>query len=236
MPVSKSRLSACVAYVRGSLAARADPEKAAGMQAYMKTDMPFYGVQKPGRVEILRTLVREYPPADREEYESLVLALWALAHREEKYLAQGLAFAFPEFIVPESMTIYERFVVDGAWWDLVDEAATHPIRHLVLEFGDQTWPVIDRWNEDRNMWKRRVSLICQVGAKQRTDAGRLFRYCLARAHEREFFIRKAIGWALRDYAYVDPEAVARFVTANRERLSGLSFREASKHIGHLVGS
>lgn len=229
-----TRSSAAAAFVQDALAEAADPEKAAGMQAYMKTDMPFYGVQKPGRALILRRLVAEFAPADRNGYEDLVLTLWRLPHREEKYLAQGVAAAFPEHIVPESFPIYERFVVEGAWWDFVDEAATHLIRHLVLENGDVTWPIIDRWNDDGNMWRRRTSLICQVGAKARTDADRLFRFCLARAHEGEFFIRKAIGWALRDYANTDPEAVAAFVSRHRGLLSGLSFREATRHIGHLV--
>lgn len=229
-----TKVADSVALVREALTAAADPEKARAMARYMKTDMPFYGVQKPGRAPILRQLRREFPPADRNEYEALVLALWGLPHREEKYLAQGVAGAFPEFIVPASFPVYERFVVEGAWWDFVDDTATHLIRHLVLEFGEQTWPLVDRWNEDDDMWRRRSSLICQVGARERTDVDRLFRYCLARAEETEFFIRKAIGWALRDYAYVDPEAVAGFVSSHRGRLSGLSFREATKHIGNLV--
>lgn len=231
-----TKVADSVALVREALTAAADPEKARAMARYMKTDMPFYGVQKPGRAPILRQLRREFPPADRNEYEALVLALWGLPHREEKYLAQGVAAAFPEFVVPASFPIYERFVVEGAWWDFVDDTATHLIRHLVLEFGEQTWPLVDRWNEDDDMWRRRSSLICQVGARERTDVDRLFRYCLARADETEFFIRKAIGWALRDYAYVDPEAVAGFVSSHRGRLSGLSFREATKHIGNLVAS
>ncbi|HJQ76093.1 MAG TPA: DNA alkylation repair protein [Acidimicrobiia bacterium] len=225
-----------VAMVQNALTAAADPVKAAGMRAYMKTEMPFYGVQKEGRALILRRLRHEFAPTDRDEYEALVLALWELPHREEKYLAQGVAVAFPDYIVPASFPVYDRFVVEGAWWDFVDETATHLIRHLILEWGEKTWPVIDRWNQDDDMWRRRSSLICQVGARERTDADRLFRYCLARVHETEFFIRKAIGWALRDYAYTDPEAVAGFVSMHRKRLSSLSFREATKHIGHLVGS
>jgi 3-methyladenine DNA glycosylase AlkD len=214
----------------------ANPEKAAAMQSYMKTDMPFYGVQKAERTRILRQLEADHRPSDRDQHEALVLALWELPHREEKYLAQAVAGAFPQFIVPESFPIYDRFVVEGAWWDFVDETATHLIRHLVLEFGDGTWPLIDVWNEDEDMWRRRASIICQVGAKERTDADRLLRYCDARAHETEFFIRKAIGWALRDYAYTDPEAVAVFVTRHRDRLSGLSYREATKHIRDILAS
>lgn len=220
--------------VQSALADAADPEKAAGMQAYMKTDMPFYGVQKPERARILRRLRKEHPPADHGQYLSLATALWELPHREEKYLAQGVATAFPKWIIPESFPLYERFVVEGAWWDFVDEIATQLIRRLIVEHPDQTWPVVDRWIDDEDMWLRRTAILCQIGARERTDTGRLFAFCERRAFEREFFIRKAIGWALREQARTDPEAVARFVVEHRDRLSGLSYREATKHIGHLV--
>ncbi|MFP3883146.1 MAG: DNA alkylation repair protein [Actinomycetota bacterium] len=231
MPVSPP---SAVAYVQRALSDVADPEKAAGMQAYMKTDMPFYGVQKPGRAKIFRHVRTEYAPANREEYEDLVIALWELPHREEKYLAQAVAGAFPDFIVPISLPLYRRFIVEGAWWDFVDESATHLVRPLVIDYPDETWPEVDSWVDHDHMWLRRASIICQVGAREQTDEARLFRYCERRAHEEEFFIRKAIGWALRDYARTEPEAVARFVKEHREQLSGLSYREATKHIEELV--
>lgn len=223
-----------VSFVKAALAERANPEKAIGMQAYMKTDMPFYGVQKPGRTEIMLHLKQEFAPATRDEYEALALALWELPHREEKYLALAVAGAFKQFIVPESLPLYRRSIVEGAWWDLVDETATQLIRTLVTGYPDQSWPIVDGWIDDEDMWLRRAGIICQVGARDQTDAERLFRYCAARAHEKEFFIRKAIGWALRDYARTDPGAVARFVKRHRQDLSGLSYREATKHIGDLV--
>lgn len=221
--------------VRSELARVAEPEKAAGMQAYMKTDMPFYGVQKAGRTVVLRRLRKEFTPKTHDEYLDLCTALWELPHREEKYLAQGVASSFRRFIVPESLELYRRFIVEGAWWDFVDETATHLIRELVLAYPSPTWPIVDRWNEDEDIWLRRTSILCQIGAKERTDSRRLFAYCLACAHETEFFIRKAIGWALREYAKTDPMAVARFVETHRDVLAGLSYREATKHIGDLVG-
>lgn len=223
-----------VRYVQEALAVKANPDKARGMQAYMKTDMPFYGVQKPGRTEILRHLKRNFAPREGHEYEALATALWELPHREEKYLAQGVAVTYRQFIVPGSLPLYRRFIVEGAWWDFVDETATHLIRELVLDFPTEVWPTVDAWNEDDDMWLRRSSIICQIGAKERTDATRLFQFCERRLHEAEFFIRKAVGWALREYAKTDPDAVARFVIEHREGMSGLSFREATKHIGHLV--
>ena len=226
--------ASAIAFVQEALSAAANPEKAAGMQAYMKTDMPFYGVQKPGRTPIVRHVIEEWPPADRQEYERLVLALWGLRHREEKYVALGVARGHPRFIVPESLPLYRRLIVEGAWWDLVDEVATQLVRRLVVDHPNEIWPEVDRWVDAPDMWLRRSALLCQIGAKTATDAQRLFRFCRELAYEKEFFIRKAIGWALREYAKTDPEAVATFVRKHRDELSGLSFREPTKHIKDLV--
>jgi 3-methyladenine DNA glycosylase AlkD len=224
-----------IEFASAALTARADPEKASQMQAYMKTDMPFYGVQKSERALILRDLVREFPPSDQAGYEEMVLGLWALPYREEKYLALGVARRFKTFITPVSLPLYRRLIVEGAWWDLVDEVATHLICDLVVGRPAEAWPEVDTWIDSEDMWLRRTAIICQVGAKEATDVDRLFRFCAERAFEKEFFIRKAIGWALRQHARVDPEAVAHFVTEHRDDLSGLSYREATKHIGDLVG-
>ena len=223
-----------VAYVVEALSRASNPEKAVGMQAYMKTGMPFYGVQKAARTLILRQLVHDFPPADLDEYEALVLGLWNLPHREEKYLALAVAQHFSSFVDTASLPLYRRLIVKGAWWDFVDEVATHLIRHLVVNHPEEAWGEVDTWIDDPDMWLRRSAIICQVGAKDRTDAKRLFSFCAGRQDEKEFFIRKAIGWALRDYARTDPEAVAQFVMEHRAQLSGLSFREATKHIGELV--
>lgn len=223
-------------FASAALAAVADSSKSEGMQAYMKTDMPFYGAQKPARAGILRVLVRDFPPPDVAGYEELILGLWDLPHREEKYLALGVARHFEEYVTPVVLPLYRRLIVEGAWWDLVDEVATHLICDLVVGYPGEVWPAVDTWIDDDDMWLRRSAIICQVGAKERTDALRLFRFCDERSFETEFFIRKAIGWALRQHARVDPEAVARFVMAHRDGLSGLSYREATRHIGHLLRS
>lgn len=232
-------------YVQTQLAVNANPEKAAGMFAYMygkryqsmydgKNVFPFYGTQRPVLTPIIRQVLKEFPPADRTEYEELVLALWALPHREEKYIAQRVAVGHRQYVTPESLPLYRRFIVEGAWWDFVDEAATHMVRTLVLEHPVETWPAVDTWIDHGDMWLRRSAIICQVGAKENTDVDRLFDFCERRTHEKEFFIRKAIGWALREYSKTDPDAVALFVIQHRDDFSGLSYREATKHIKDLV--
>ncbi|HEX2405284.1 MAG TPA: DNA alkylation repair protein, partial [Acidimicrobiia bacterium] len=144
-------------FASAALTAAADPSKAAGMQAYMKTDMPFYGVQKPARDVILRDLVRDFPPSEAAGYEQLVLGLWDLPHREEKYLALGVARRFEEFVTLEALPLYRRLIVEGAWWDLVDEVATHLICDLVVRNPDEVWPAVDTWIDDDDMWLRRTA-------------------------------------------------------------------------------
>ena len=198
------------------------------MAAYMKTSMPFYGVPKPAREEIARALKQRFPITNRKDYERAVLGLWKLPHREEKYFAIDVARMWRDFIVPESMPLYRRLIQEGAWWDTVDEVAAHLVGAVLLANRKVIAPMMDRWIDDTDLWIRRTAIISQLKHKDKTDHVRLFRYSLAQAAEKEFFIRKAIGWALRQYAYSAPERVRDFITRNRARLSPLTYREASR--------
>ncbi len=217
-------------FAASGLAAAANPDKAAPMAAYMKTDQPFYGVQKPARTEIFNQVIQRFAPADREEYRTGVLALWRLPHREEQYLALGYAGAFPQYITLSSVPLYRRLIVEGAWWDFVDETAIQLVGRVLANQRSQMTPRVRAWIDDRDMWLRRSSIISQIRHKDRTDEALLFDACSARLDETEFFIRKAIGWALRDYAKTNPASVTHFVVARRDEMSGLSFREATKHL------
>lgn len=212
------------------LRAAADPTKAAPMAAYMKTDAPFYGVQKAGRVTVEREIVRRYPPQRRADYRQAVLALWSRPHREERYLAIDYACSFPQYVTVSSIPLYRKMIVEGAWWDSVDAIAIHLVGQVLLHQREATTPKVAAWIEDPDLWLRRSSIIGQIGHKEATDTDLLFGACRSRMHEKEFFIRKAIGWALRDYAKTSPSEVREFVLAHRSGLSGLSFREATKHL------
>jgi 3-methyladenine DNA glycosylase AlkD len=219
-----------VAYVAHGLSEGADPAKAASMAAYMKTDTPFYGAQKAARKPVQREAVRRFPPADRNEYRRAVLALWGRPHREERYIAIEYARSFPTYITLSSIPLYRKMIVEGAWWDYVDSLAIHLVGQVLLNQRNAATPKVEAWIDDTDMWLRRSAIIGQVGHKGATDTGLLFGACARRMHETEFFIRKAIGWALRDYARSNPSAVAAFVEEHRDQLSGLSFREATKHL------
>ena len=127
------------------------------------------------------------------------------------------------------MAMLEELVTSGAWWDHVDELAT-VIGELLRKYPKRIRPLMRRWSADANMWKRRVSIICQLRFKRDTDLDLLYANIEPNLADREFFIRKAIGWALRQYAWTDPKEVARYVRAHEAQLSGLSRREALKNI------
>lgn len=217
-------------YVTAELRARADPAKAPAMAAYMKTAQAFYGVQTPTRATILRETRDRFVPVDQKSYGRNVLALWKLPYREEQYCAIAYARQHPRFITLSALPLYERMIRDGAWWDFVDEIAVNLVGAVLGNFRVKTRPIIERWIDDPDMWIRRTALLAHLKHKRETDAAQLFDHCLRRADESEFFIRKAIGWALRQYSKTDPRAVGAFLKKNRQRLSKLSFDEGSKHL------
>ncbi len=206
----------------------ADPEKAASMAAYMKTDTPFFGVQKKERDKVLEKLVEKYPAFNEKVYRENVLALWHMPGREEKYLAISYARKYPRFMIPEMLPLFERMIREGDWWDFVDEIAQHCIGYILYEHKENVALIMFQWINDENVWKRRTALICQNRHKEKTDRGMLFGFCLKRAHETDDLIRKAIGWSLREYSKTNPEAVLDFLKSNGDKLSSLSYREASK--------
>ncbi len=200
------------------------------MAAYMKTEMPFYGIQKPDRLPIYREIKSRFVFNTRAQYSAAILGLWEQPHREEKYAAIHLARMHRKYITPASLPLYRRLIIEGAWWDLVDDVAIRLVGFVLLHHRPHTSKRVERWIDDSNMWIRRTALICHIGHKGETDERQLFDHCLRRADEREFFIRKAIGWTLREYAKTAPTKVRRFLQKHESRLSTLSFREAAKHL------
>lgn len=207
-----------------------ESSRAAGMQAYLKTDMAFFGVSSADRKTITRRLKSELAPLSNGEYRAQISELWEQPWRETRYLAIAVARAHPLFVTLDNLDLFEQMIRAGAWWDLVDEIAAHLIGRLVLDQREAMRPVLEAWIDDPDMWIRRTAILAQLRHKQQTDTAQLFDFCLRRADEPEFFIRKAIGWALRQYAHTDPGAVRAFLAEHGDELSGLSRREAAKHL------
>ena len=224
--------STLIMAVREGLAALADPAKAPDMQAYMKSEMPFRGVQKPARTALAARLFAEHPLSDVDSWRDTVLELWRGAtYREERYLALDLTAhrAYLRFQEPDVLPVYEELIVTGAWWDFVDEVASRRIGPLVRAYPGELVPIMRAWSRDPDRWKRRTSIICQLGSKRDTDTELLTDAIEANIVDPDFFLRKGIGWALRQFAKTEPAWVRAFVDAH-PRLSPLSKREATKHL------
>ncbi|HEY0451456.1 DNA alkylation repair protein [Actinophytocola sp.] len=223
--------AALVHAVRTGLAELADPRKAPDMQRYMKSDMPFRGVPTPERRALGRRLFAEYPLSDVDAWRATVLSLWREASfREERYLALDLTGhrRYADWQTPLLLPMYEELIVTGAWWDFVDELASRRIGPLLRAHRATVTPVMQRWANDPHLWRRRTSIICQLGSKEDTDTDLLIHCIEANLHDRDFFIRKGIGWALRQFAHVEPAWVRNFVDGH-PTLSPLSRKEAMKH-------
>lgn len=195
------------------------------MARYMKDQFAFFGVPSPRRRAIQREVLGRWRPGSAEQLAEFATALWAVPQREAQYVATDVLAGNSALA---NLALAETLIVVKSWWDTVDGIA--PVVGALVARDPATAVAMDDWIVGRNMWKARVALIHQLRFRERTDVERLFRYCALRAGDREFFIRKAIGWALRQYARTDPSAVRAFVAAHPE-LSGLSRREALRHLG-----
>jgi 3-methyladenine DNA glycosylase AlkD len=216
--------------IRQRLRDLAEPERAPAMQAYMRSTMPFLGVRVPVVRSVVREAARQHPPGDLKELEVAAEVLWREATvREERYAASGLTGLPLARGRPELLPLHHEMIVTGAWWDHVDEVA-HRVGATLLAHPDDVAPLLRSWARDDDLWLRRCAIIGQLGLRERTDVGLLSDAVDANLADREFFIRKAIGWALRDYARTDPDWVRTFVAARHDTLSPLSRREALKHL------
>lgn len=210
------------------LRAAADPQRAPAMRAYMRDQFPFLGVPSPRLREVIRQA--KLPRPTEPQLAAIVLELWALPEREFQYVACAHLRRHVKVCGPGFIAVARELVVTKSWWDTVDTLASHTVGPLV-QAHPELLSTMDAWIGDDNMWLARTAILHQLGYKQSTDRARLFQYCEKQMGHPDFFIRKAIGWALREYAKTDPAAVRDFVHANADGLSGLSRREALKNIG-----
>ena len=197
----------------------------------MKSEMPFAGVATPALRKIAREAFSAYPQPSEERWQQAILALWRNAkYREERYAAIGLARAKPyqAFRTPAACPMFEEMIVSGAWWDYVDEIAINLIGELLRDHAGFMRGVLLDWTRDADLWLRRSAIIAQLKFKAGTDLELLLAAIEPAMESKEFFLRKAIGWALREHSKTNPAFVIDFVGRNAANLSGLSKREAFK--------
>jgi 3-methyladenine DNA glycosylase AlkD len=219
--------------VRRALRQAGNPLKAPVMQAYMKSLMPYHGVAAPQVRRLCREIFADIEFLTAQHWQTQVLGLWRGARfREERYAAMHLAGhqRARSFQTPSAMKLYEELIVSGAWWDYVDDIASHRVGAILRDHPAPMRRKMLSWSRSSNMWKRRTAIICQLGFKTDTDLELLYACIEPSLESPEFFLRKAIGWALRQYAWTDGSEVKRYVRLNHHRLSALSSREALKNV------
>ncbi len=223
-----------IAAIRAGQAALADPERAEAMRAYMKSTMPYRGVPTPRNRPIIEGAIAAYPLAEARLWEEVIRTLWFEAtYREERYAAIGILQdrRYRAFRTPEVLPFLRELVESGAWWDLVDGIATQSVGELLSGWPSVIAPEMLNWSRDANLWIRRTAILSQNRFRLKTDEALLVACIEGSLDDRDFFARKAIGWALREYAKVRPQRVRALVDQWGEHLSGLSRREALKHLG-----
>ncbi|MFC8781758.1 DNA alkylation repair protein [Streptomyces nigra] len=210
--------------------AAADPERAAAMRAYMKDVAPFLGIPSPERRALSRSVLQGTPRPDERDCTAVALRCWRLPEREYQYFAVDLLRRHVRRLSSGFLPVARHLVTTVPWWDTVDALAAHVVGGLVAADPALTADM-DAWIEEDDLWVVRTALLHQLRYGERTDAGRLFAYCLRQSGHPDFFVRKAIGWCLREYAKTDPDAVRDFLAREGGRFAPLSVREALKNIG-----
>jgi len=211
-----------------AFAAARDPEAAVAMRAYMRDQFDFVGIQNAARTAIARDAFAGLGRPTADDVLAFAHASWARPERDHQYVAARLLRRHVTLLDAAAIDDLRTLTITKAWWDTVDELSRNVVGPLVLAHPELV-EVMDRWIDDDDLWLARTAILHQGTYKAATDADRLFRYCLRRAADTEFFLRKAIGWALRDYSKVDQAAVRAFVATHDAELSGLSKREALRY-------
>jgi len=204
----------------------ADPVKAAGAKAYMRNQFEFFGIQTP----IRRQISKEIFQAGLPEIDALPIIIrdaWAQSEREFQYFAIELAGAMKNQWLPDMVPLIEKMITQKSWWDSVDHIATWILGPYFQKYPNQIKDVTYKWNQSDNFWLQRSSIMFQKSYRSKTDTKLLTDYILHCAGSKEFFIQKAIGWALREYAKTNADWVKKFVKTHE--LPVLSKREALKH-------
>ncbi|HEY0001699.1 MAG TPA: DNA alkylation repair protein [Actinoplanes sp.] len=220
---------ALLARLDEGLSAAGDPVRAAGMAAYMRDQFPFAGVPSPTLRKLERVVLTGLPRPDEDDLRAVATQCWARPQREYQYFACD--YLRTHVAVPGTgfLPLTRTLITTKAWWDTVDALATRFVGGLVSRHPELT-AEMDAWSADPDKWLVRTAILHQLHYGSATDTERLFGYCRRQAAHPDFFVRKAIGWALRHYARTDPDAIRAFLAANGDRLSPLSIREAAKHL------
>lgn len=214
--------------IKKNYTAAADVEIAKGAKAYLLNQFEFYGIKTPFRRKLCKAFYTTHPITDHKTLATLVKACFAEPERELHYFAIELVGHHKKLWCKQTIPLIEWMVTHQSWWDSVDSTNSFVISKYFLQFPETIESTTSKWNRSSNKWLQRMSLLFQLTYKDKTNTVLLAQYIEHTALEEDFFIRKAIGWALRAYAYTDPNWVVNFIKTHPQ-LSNLSKREALKH-------
>ncbi|MEA5449524.1 DNA alkylation repair protein [Leptolyngbya sp. CCNP1308] len=205
---------------------QASPEQAGPMKQYMRNQFEFLGIKGPMQKALVKQFIAEHGLPDLAQLDSIVRELWSWPEREYHYMALTFLDRHQKQLTPEDVPLLEYLITTKSWWDTVDSLASHNVGKLLSQYPSSRKAVIDAWRESDNIWLRRTTLLFQLGYKAQTNETLLFSLVDQNKGSKEFFIQKAIGWALREYSKTAPESVRGFVST--ASLAPLSQRESLK--------
>jgi 3-methyladenine DNA glycosylase AlkD len=208
----------------------ADPANAEQMKKYMKDLFEYYGVKSPLRKELYREQKNDFGLIPNENKDDIVHWCWKAPERDWQYFAMEFLVKEARKVSRETIILYEFMITSKSWWDTVDLIAGNLVGPYFQQYPDQIPVLTEKWMDSGNMWLQRTCVLFQLKYKKQTDTKLLDSFISRLNHSKEFFIRKAIGWALREYSKTDPEFVIAYVASHQ--LSGLSHREALKWLAN----
>ncbi|WP_274475840.1 DNA alkylation repair protein [Mangrovimonas aestuarii] len=211
--------------IKQEFTAHANPEEAAKQTAYLKGKFPHFGLKTPQRRTLTKPLIDSLKPCSESEIIEICRLCYDQPEREFHQLALDILVKYHKKLEYDAIPFIKKMIEIHSWWDTVDMLAAKVLGNYLKRNPEQI-KVMDSWCKDDNLWIRRSALLFQLKYKEDTDSKLLFKYCLQVAHEKDFFIRKAIGWTLREYAKTNRDEVEAFVNSYREKLSHLTVKEA----------
>ncbi|MGP7818644.1 DNA alkylation repair protein [Niallia sp. 01092] len=203
-------------------------EQAIPMQKYMKDHFPFLGIKKPERSQLVKQFFQKSEILKDDFQQEFVWALWQEPEREYHYTALDYIGKFLKQLEPSDLPLMEKLIMTKSWWDTVDGIASNAVGKIAAQFPKVISETIEGWAYGDHLWLQRASIIFQLKYKTATNEELLYRYMIQHADSKEFFIQKAIGWALREYSKTNPQSVRAFI--DEHSLPKLSVREGSKYI------